>query len=297
MQVKDERCRRLTCQSQLLRLQQIVQTALPLIRCELKDARRFCLDSTVSLANQTARACEQTAAKVANAVQALEQKQGAECQRIAALEQENRLLRQQLEDWTIASRRWRSEREDILAASQARLKERDDLAQRCQQGLAEHEKLVQKLKEELNSAAKDYHQRLDEWRRVAEQESPQELRAWRQELMLGHEVELEQLKMEAAREAREAQEWKEKHDALAADADARVLRVQEDLNNKHRLEMEGMRARFRIVTSATLAERSPSDSSLDKLDFRPTPPASPHLLGGRLLSVSVGLHYDLGHLH
>lgn len=88
------------------------------------------------------------------------------------------------------------------------------------------------------------------------QENPDALRAWKQELMLGHEVELEQLKLEKDSELNgllelhnqmsvpDASEWKKKYEQLLKENDAQKLQIQEECQRKHRLEIEGLRSRL-----------------------------------------------------
>lgn len=73
--------------------------------------------------------------------------------------------------------------------------------------------------------------------------------------MLDHEVELEQLKMEKDSElngllqlqsqmsSTGAVEWKEKYEQLLKENEAQKLQIQEELQRKHRLEIEGLRSR------------------------------------------------------
>lgn len=81
------------------------------------------------------------------------------------------------------------------------------------------------------------------------------MRTWKQELMLDHEVELEQLKVEKDSELNgllqlqnqmstpDAAEWKEKYERLLKDSEMQKLQIQEELQRKHRLEIEGLRSR------------------------------------------------------
>jgi hypothetical protein len=132
--------------------------------------------------------------------------------------------------------------------------------------------------------------------------------------MLGHEVELEQLKLEKDSELSGLLElqnqmthlgvndWKEKYEKLLKDSETQKIQLQEELQRKHRLEMEGLRSRLvkkdnflliylssisqlKIISEINcrfrmMASQSPSDcrsrsDSLDKFEMRTTPPASP----------------------
>lgn len=74
--------------------------------------------------------------------------------------------------------------------------------------------------------------------------------------MLGHEVELEQLKLEKDSELSGllqlhnqmnvpgAIEWKTKYEQLLKESEAQKLQIQEEWQRKHRLEIEGLRSRL-----------------------------------------------------
>jgi hypothetical protein len=74
--------------------------------------------------------------------------------------------------------------------------------------------------------------------------------------MLGHEVELEQLKLEKDSELSgllelqnqmthlDVNDWKEKYEKLLKDSETQKIQLQEELQRKHRLEMEGLRSRL-----------------------------------------------------
>lgn len=73
--------------------------------------------------------------------------------------------------------------------------------------------------------------------------------------MLGHEVELDQLKTEKEAEISallqekskndsDITDWKEKYEALLKQAETDKVHLQEELQRKHRLEIEGLRSRF-----------------------------------------------------
>jgi len=127
--------------------------------------------------------------------------------------------------------------------------------------------------------------------------------------MLDHEMELEQLKLDKESELSgllhlhsqmnepSETEWRDKYQTLLKETDAQKKELREELERKNRMEIEGLRSRlvncknqgfigfnfkyfsfflrFRIMASASLRDRSPSDCSLDKFDMRSTPPASP----------------------
>lgn len=72
--------------------------------------------------------------------------------------------------------------------------------------------------------------------------------------MLGHEVELEQLKLEKDSELSGLLhlqnqmglpdlEWKAKYEELLKESEAQKLQIKEELQRKHRLEIEGLRSR------------------------------------------------------
>lgn len=74
--------------------------------------------------------------------------------------------------------------------------------------------------------------------------------------MLDHEVELEQLKMEKDSElngllqlqnqmsSSGAVDWREKYEQLYKESEAQKIQIQEELQRKHRLEIEGLRSRL-----------------------------------------------------
>ena len=72
--------------------------------------------------------------------------------------------------------------------------------------------------------------------------------------MLDHEVELEQLKMEKESEIDRLVHlqnqgcpheinWQEKYEQLLKESESQKLQMKEELQNKHRLEIEGLRSR------------------------------------------------------
>lgn len=71
--------------------------------------------------------------------------------------------------------------------------------------------------------------------------------------MLGHEVELEQLKLEKDSELSsilqlqnqmtDAAETQQKYEKLLKECEAQKLEIQEELQRKHRMEIEGLRSR------------------------------------------------------
>lgn len=72
--------------------------------------------------------------------------------------------------------------------------------------------------------------------------------------MLDHEVELEQLKMDKESEIDRLLQfqnqgcphevnWQEKYEQLLKESELQKVRIQEELQNKHRLEIEGLRSR------------------------------------------------------
>ena len=72
--------------------------------------------------------------------------------------------------------------------------------------------------------------------------------------MLGHEVELEQLKLEKDSELSALLqlqnqmtvpdlEWKAKYEELLKESEVQKLQIKEELQRKHRLEIEGLRSR------------------------------------------------------
>jgi hypothetical protein len=74
--------------------------------------------------------------------------------------------------------------------------------------------------------------------------------------MLGHEVELEQLKLEKDSELSgllelqtqmtlpDTNDWKAKYEHLLKENETQKLQLQEELQRKHRLEIEGLRSRL-----------------------------------------------------
>lgn len=78
--------------------------------------------------------------------------------------------------------------------------------------------------------------------------------------MLGHEVELEQLKLEKDSELSgllelqnqmtlpDASDWKAKYEKLLKDCETQKLQLQEELQRKQRLEIEGLRSRLAKMT-------------------------------------------------
>lgn len=98
-------------------------------------------------------------------------------------------------------------------------------------------------------------------------DSPNALREWRQELMLGHEMELEQLKSEKEAELEQlkaekdaelssllklqnemgdadAVEWRNRYQTLLKESEEQKVQLQEELQRQHRMEMEGLRSRL-----------------------------------------------------
>ena len=102
------------------------------------------------------------------------------------------------------------------------------------------------LQEELKCVRDDCDLQLNEWRSAAEVDNAEALRTWRRELMLGHEVELEQMKLENEAELEEARQWHQKYETLFKETESRVQQVQEDLQHKHRLELEGLSPFFSL---------------------------------------------------
>lgn len=74
--------------------------------------------------------------------------------------------------------------------------------------------------------------------------------------MLGHEVELEQLKLEKDSELSgllelqtqmtlpDTNDWKAKYEHLLKESETQKFQLQEELQRKHRLEIEGLRSRL-----------------------------------------------------
>ena len=69
--------------------------------------------------------------------------------------------------------------------------------------------------------------------------------------MLSHEMELEQVKMDKDSELNELQiqlqnskSWQDKYQALLKESEAEKLQAQQNLQYKHRLEIEGLRSRL-----------------------------------------------------
>jgi len=145
-----------------------------------------------------------------------------------------------------------------------------------------HRPPMDALKEQIKNLKIEHQRTLNHWKSCSEQDDPEAVKAWRQELMLSHEMELEQVKLEHESELNELQLevrdskcWQDKYEALLKEGEAEKIQIQQNLQHKHRLEIEGLRSRFRIMASTTLGDRSPSEISLEKVDMRPTPPASP----------------------
>lgn len=90
---------------------------------------------------------------------------------------------------------------------------------------------------------------------ILSKDTSEALKAWRQEVMLGHEVELDQLKTEKEAEISallqeknkndsDVVDWKEKYEALLRQSEIDKAQQQEELQQKYRLEIEGLRSRF-----------------------------------------------------
>ena len=105
------------------------------------------------------------------------------------------------------------------------------------------------LQEELKRVREECDRQLNDWRSAAEVDNAEALRTWRRELMLGHEVELEQMKLENEAELEEARQWHQKYETLFKETESRVQQVQEDLQHKHRLELEGSSPFFHYFCS------------------------------------------------
>ncbi|KZS15636.1 RB1-inducible coiled-coil protein [Daphnia magna] len=301
--VKSQRCRLLALQSHLQCALEAGQAALPAFRTEMDSIRKLTLEWSDVANEQLAWlrseftqqiiklfASEESASlAMLDEAQSQNKKLGDEKEK---LQEDLMVVRLELDKWKKQCVEWQEEKKSLVASAQLRLQQREEeleqqrLEQLNQQKL-EHKKTIQTLQEAVKVAEEKYQVVVSDWQSASEQENPDALRAWKQELMLGHEVELEQLKLEKDSELNgllelhnqmsvpDASEWKKKYEQLLKENEAQKLQIQEECQRKHRLEIEGLRSRFRMMASQSPSDCRSRSDSLDKFELRTTPPASP----------------------
>ncbi|XP_046438218.1 RB1-inducible coiled-coil protein 1-like isoform X2 [Daphnia pulex] len=302
--VKGQRCRLLALQSHLQCALEAGQTALPVFRTELNSIRKLTIEWSQVANEQLARlrfeliqhiremfaATEKTSEVILEEVKSQNKKLDEEK---VKLEDELKSVRVELEDWKKQCSRWQEEKKELVSSAQFCLRQREEELEKqrieqLRQQKMKYKQEINALKETVKNTEEKCKAIVSEWQAVSEQENPDALRTWKQELMLGHEVELEQLKLEKDSELSgllelqtqmtlpDTNDWKLKYEHLLKENETQKLQLQEELQRKHRLEIEGLRSRFRMMASQSPSTdcRSRSDS-LDKFEMRTTPPASP----------------------
>ncbi|XP_057371182.1 LOW QUALITY PROTEIN: RB1-inducible coiled-coil protein 1-like [Daphnia carinata] len=301
--VKGQRCRLLALQSHLQCALEAGQAALPAFRTEMDSIRKLTIEwSDVAneqlawlrseLTQQITKlfASEENASlAMLDEVRCHNKKLGEEKEK---LQEELMAARFELDNWKKQCVEWEEEKKSLIASSQRRLQQREEeleqqrLEQLHQQKL-EYKKQIQTLEKAVKVTEEKYQVVVSDWQSASEQENPNALRAWKQELMLGHEVELEQLKLEKDSELNgllqlhnqmsvpDVSEWRKKYEQLLKDSETKKLQIQEECQRKHRLEIEGLRSRFRMMASQSPSDCRSRSDSLDKFEMRTTPPASP----------------------
>lgn len=81
------------------------------------------------------------------------------------------------------------------------------------------------------------------------------------------EVDQEKCKIECECEARHKSQLEEQRLEWEREKEKCIKELVEKLNQEHKIELEGLRSRFRLMATASM-ERSPSDSSLEKIEVR-----------------------------
>lgn len=261
-EVKEQHYRALVLQTQLQCVLKACEATLPAAREEVKAVRQLMSQCAKNLTSDLARAkldmvhqmrrlfghlesaSQARLHQERDQVKLLKEKNDRLVERIAVLDGE-------VDGWRQKQLSWHKEMQDLQESQRIVLLQKEfecnqDRDVQLKKMAFVHESQVRDLQEQMGQ----YRDSLAEWRSAAEQEDPGALREWRQELMLGHEVELEQLKTDKEVELtalqeqlNESKKWRQMYEDLQKESQAKFSQLQEDLHHKHRMEMEGLRSR------------------------------------------------------